>query len=407
VIFRNLNLLRIYISFSLIIFLIYFVSKRSTTRQCNTTSSTSRLSSLLSIYDTKDDIHIKDEDDILIKDEDTLLVLSLNFKEEESWFKEWLIRTSFRLRYISFGLVISVASDNDVVALKKIAESVKGPQFVLFSTPFPKGKIGPFLLEGHRRNLELSLTHHASRRLTHVMLLASNCAFVRDISSTHGTHGTSHFSSFVIKNPAIYGLVSFPSTWHWAPAVLADGCLKEWRRRIDKAILCEQGSLCALGKSSDGLRVGEDGIFAGVSEGLVATRFALLKIMPLIDEYMHMQIESGTSSGRFRVTVGGYRGSFWGLHEGVGIDYPAEEVVFATALALLDTRKGLESSKKLHFSHTLRAFFEWGRAVEFTPTIEELKALMNNPEGLLLAKRVPRDPTHPLWLLAAGEEIER
>jgi len=360
----------------------------------------------LSIYDSKDDILTKDEDTKLIKDEDTLLVLSLNFKEEEAWFKEWLIRTSFRLRYISFGLVISVASDNDVAALKKIAESVTGPQFVLFSKPFPKGKIGPFLLEGHRRNIELSLTHSVSRRLTHVMLLASNCAFVRDISSTH-TQRTSHFSDFVIKNPAIYGLVSFPSTWHWAPAVLADGCLKEWRRRIDTAILCEEGSICALGKSPSGLRVGEDGIFAGVSEGLVATRFALLKIMPLIDEYMRLQLESGTTSGRFRITVGGYRGSFWGLHEGVGIDYPAEEVVFATALALLDTRKGLDSSKKLHFSHTLRAFFEWGRAVEFTPTIEELKALMNNPEGFLLAKRVPRDPTHPLWLLAAGEVIER
>jgi len=331
-----------------------------------------------------------------------LLVLSLNFKEEESWLREWLVRTSWRLRSLPFGVIISAASKEEVESLQTVVSSISGPLFVLFSEPFAKGKIGPFLLEGHRRNLELALKHSLSRRLTHAMLLASNCAFVRDVTGEKRS-GAVQLSEFVEKNPAWFGQVSRP--WHWAPAVFADSCLSEWRRRVDRAVACEEGSLCALGKSPSGLSIGEYGLFAAVSEGFVASHDALIKLLPLLNEYMRIKLASGTTSPRFRITVGKLIGGFWGVREEEE-EYPAEEVVLATAVALITTRKGSATrADGIRFSHSLRAFFEFGRAIEFTPTREELNALMNDPEGLLLAKRVPRDAKHPLWRLAAGEEV--
>ena len=151
-----------------------------------------------------------------------LLVLSLNFKEEESWLREWLARTSWRLRSLPFGVIISAATKEEVESLKKVVSAISGPVFVLFSEPFAKGKIGPFLLEGHRRNLELALKHSLSRSLTHAMLLASNCAFVRDVTGEKKS-GAVQLSKFVEKNPAWFGRISTP--WHWATAVFADSCL--------------------------------------------------------------------------------------------------------------------------------------------------------------------------------------
>lgn len=408
--YRIINLSSVaVVAWVLFLFFISFFKKGATYRQCSASSVTPE-QAFADIFSGSSDPLFpgsseplfpgSSESNVISNEKPDLLVISLNFKEEESWLREWLVRTSWRLRSLPFGVIISAASKEEVESLKKVVSSISGPVFVLFSEPFAKGKIGPFLLEGHRRNLELALKHSLSRRLTHAMLLASNCAFVRDVTGEKKS-GAVQLSKFVEKNPAWFGQVSTP--WHWAPAVFADSCLLEWRRRVDRAVVCEEGSICSLGKSPSGLAIGETGLFAAVSEGFVANHDALMKLLPLLNEYIRIKLASSTTSPRFRITVGKLVGGFWGVREEEG-EYPAEEVVLATAVALITTRKGL-SRADIRFSHTLRAFFEFGRAIEFTPTREELKALMDDPEGLLLAKRVPRDANHPLWRLAAGEEL--
>jgi len=398
--FRNLSSFSSVVTASgaFVIFLLFFLFKETpSASQCNA-SLIPTLPSLANYYEQQSSF-----DGTGVGTDSpgsALLVISLNFKEEESWLKEWLIRTSHRLKSLPFGVIISAATTHDIESLKKVVATVTGPSFVLFSEPFAKCKIGPFLLEGHRRNLELALKHTSSRKFTHAMLLASNCAFVRDVTAEKRI-GAVQLTTFVEKNPAVFGAVSTP--WHWAPAVFNDGCLYEWRRRVDKAVICEDGSICALGKAPKGLAISENGLFAAVSEGLVASHDAVKKLLPLLSEYMNIKLSSSSSSARFKIAVGRLIGGFWSVKEDEQ-EYPAEEVVLSTSVALISTRRG-PTKKSVLFSHTLRAFFEFGRAVEFTPTKEELQALMNDPEGLLLAKRVPRDPKHPLWRLAAGEVV--
>ena len=90
--------------------------KRPTHRQCNASSVTSE-QAFADIYSGSSE-HLfpgssESSHDISNKKPD-LLVLSLNFKEEESWLREWLVRTSWRLRSLPFGVIISAASKEEV-----------------------------------------------------------------------------------------------------------------------------------------------------------------------------------------------------------------------------------------------------------------------------------------------------
>lgn len=73
--------------------------------------------------------------------------------------------------------------------------------------------------------------------------------------------------------------------------------------------------------------------------------------------------------------------------------------MLATAAALLGARvPGLEGA----FAHAVRAYFEFGREPQFTPTAAELRDEMRREGGALAVKRVPRDAEHLLWRIAAG-----
>ena len=261
-----------------------------------------------------------------------------------------------------------------------------------FSEPFAKEPPGPHLLEGHRRNVALAFARGVP--FTHALLLAPNCAFVRDVvadseesegeedkdgepttapsggtarshanDAGHAGVGAARLREYARAHPAMFGAIA--SGWHWTRAVLTDACLAEWWRAADAAIGCEAGAPCAL-RSVPGLRVGGMSLVAGVSESLLATRRAWHLLLPLVGSYVRLSTLASPAIGRFEASVSARRPA------DVAGDFPAEEVVLATAVALLQARVaglgGAEAGAGGAFAHVLRAYFEFGREVHFTPT---------------------------------------
>jgi len=354
----------------------------------------------------------------------TLLLLSLNWREDASWLGHWLAAAARRLRRIPFAVALSARSAAQAEALRAAAAAAAPGVELLLSEPFVKGDVGPFLLEGHRRNIALAFAR--GLRVSHAMLLASNVAFVRDIAADGSADGKAsagagagaasakardasdsvEAGSAAAETGAV-GLGAFARThaavfsailgdgWHWARGVRADSCLREWRRVADAAVACEAGAACARNAAVPGLGTGEHLLFAGISEGLLAPRRAWRRLLPLVKAYSRLALLMTPASGRLDASGVAARGL-----DSAGA-YPGEEVVLATAASLLGARvSGLEGA----FAHAVRAFFEFGREPHFTPTAAELRDEMRREGGALAVKRVPRDAEHVLWRIAAGEE---
>ena len=163
--------------------------------------------------------------------------------------------------------------------------------------------------------------------------------------------------------------------------MLTDACLAEWWRAADAAIGCEAGAPCAL-RSVPGLRAGGMSLVAGVSEGLHAMRRATAPV----GSYVRLSTLASPAIGLFEASVSARRPA------DVAGDFPAKEVVLATAVAQLQARVaglgGAEAGAGGAFAHVLRAYFEFGREVHFTPTEHELREEMRRPGGALAVKRV-------------------
>ena len=343
----------------------------------------------------------------------TLLLLSLNWREDAAWLGHWLAAAARRLRRVPFAVALSARSAAHAEALRAATAAAAPGVKLLLSEPFVKDDVGPFLLEGHRRNIALAFAR--GLHFSHAMLLASNAAFVRDIAADSNADGEASagagagaaatvknasagvdagsaaaeagavgLSAFARSHPAVFSSI-LGDGWHWARGVRADSCLHEWRRAADAAVACEAGAACARDAAAPGLGAGEHLLLAGVSEGFLAPRRAWRRLLPLVEAYSRLSLLT-TPAPSFAAARG--------LSA-----YPGEEVVLATAAALLGARvPGLEGA----FAHAVRAYFEFGREPQFTPTAAELRDEMRREGGALAVKRVPRDAEHLLWRIAAG-----
>jgi hypothetical protein len=347
----------------------------------------------------------------------TLLLLSLNWREDAAWLGHWLAAAARRLRRVPFAVALSARSAAHAEALRAAAAAAAPGVKLFLSEPFVKDDVGPFLLEGHRRNIALAFAR--GLQFSHAMLLASNAAFVRDIAADGNADGEASagagagaaaavknasagvdagsaaaeagavvgLSAFARSHPAVFSSI-LGDGWHWARGVRADSCLHVWRRAADAAVACEAGAVCAQDAAAPGLGAGEHLLFAGVSEGFIAPRRAWRRLLPLVEAYSRLSLLM-TPAPSFAAVRGLNSASA----------YPGEEVVLATAAALLGARvPGLEGA----FAHAVRAYFEFGREPHFTPTAAELRDEMRREGGALAVKRVPRDAEHLLWRIAAG-----
>jgi hypothetical protein len=278
------------------------------------------------------------------------LLLSVLFNEDVSWFQTWLKHTAEAVKKVDVVVVVSCNTREQLEEYRKVlatgGSSTTLP-VVLFSEPFAKKKVGPYLLQGHLKNVELGL--NLPDPPSHFIFMASNCAWFRPVQEA--TLQTALNGGKLLKPRRI---VSKKSRWN--AAMLDDVRFVSWSQSLLTKATATVAAIPAGGDSTTlRCKAQIEGLVVPFTEMLLAARTLSLQPPPWEQE------------ARF----------------------PLEEFALPTAL-------WFHGAKVVHICKVF-----WSKAA-YTPSVEDLRRLKDAAahSTFFCFKRVPRSATAPLFQLS-------
>lgn len=165
---------------------------------------------------------------------DIHLLISVLFNESTEWFGEWLSHTVAAITDVRVLLVVASNTALQKGGYEKISRELLPPLpphiRLMFSHPRLKTKVGKSLLEGHLENV---LAGAAMETPTHVVFMASNCAWLKKLDQNSMREVLGSFKFLQVK-PLV------PKRRYWDMMVLRDPVFVEWNAKM----IQESASVC-------------------------------------------------------------------------------------------------------------------------------------------------------------------
>lgn len=162
------------------------------------------------------------------------LLISVLFNESAEWFGQWLSHT---VAAIDDVRVLLVVASNTTFQKEGYEQTLRElpplpPHLrLIFSTPRLKTKVGKSLLEGHLENV---LVGTQTETPTHVVFMASNCAWLKKLNQRSMRDVLGSFEFLRVK-PLV------PKRRYWDMMVLRDARFMAWNAEMlqDTASVCK------------------------------------------------------------------------------------------------------------------------------------------------------------------------
>ena len=161
----------------------------------------------------------------MIKETAVHLLISVLFNESTSWFGKWLAHTVTAVDDVRVLLVVASNTALQRWEYEKTARELPPlPSHIrlIFSPPRIKTKVGKSLLEGHLENV---LVGAATETPTHVVFMASNCAWLKKLDQRSMREVLGSFKFLRVK-PLV------PKRRYWDMMVLRDARFMDWNTKM-------------------------------------------------------------------------------------------------------------------------------------------------------------------------------
>jgi len=167
------------------------------------------------------------------KGEAVYLLISILFNESDEWFGAWLSHTISAIDDVRVLLVVASNTASQKWGYEQTSRGLPPlPPHIrlMFSPPRLKTKVGQSLLEGHLGNV---LVGAEMETPTHVVFMASNCAWLKKLNQRSMSDVLASFKLLRVK-PLV------PKRRYWDMMVLRDASFMAWNAEM----LQEPASVC-------------------------------------------------------------------------------------------------------------------------------------------------------------------